>query len=116
MCIPWTRCGVLLLICALAGCASHTGGLPAGAQSVGEPAARTEYTALQRGWIYVVDPASGKVVHSTRAQAGESVEVDAPAGRVTGAKSSAATIPSAPASQLHFRPAESREYHPATTP
>ena len=116
MCIPWIRCGALLLICALAGCASHVGSLPAGTQTVGAPAARTEYTALQRGWIYVVDPATGKTVHSMRAQAGETIEVDAPAGRITGAKSAAATIPPAAAYQLHFRPAESREYHPATTP
>jgi hypothetical protein len=111
-----TRWGTFVLICALAGCASHTGSLPAGTQSVGEPAARTEYTALQRGWIYIVDPATGKTVHSMRAQAGETIEVDAPAGKITGAKGATVTIPPAPAYRLHFRPAESREYHPATTP
>jgi hypothetical protein len=111
---------LLLPLLTLIGCAQNTHpNLPGGSKLVAEAPAPWNYTAPEKGTLYLYDAASKQVLFIAPLNPNQKIAIDATAGRIT---VNGATIPAASHSapdaqyQLFFKPATQREYHPVYNP
>lgn len=99
----------------LLGCSSTPSNLPGGSKLVAETPAPWNYTAPEKGTLYLYDAASKQVLFIAPLNPNQRIAIDASAGKITvnGAPIPAAPHPAAEAKyQLFFKPATQREYHP----
>jgi hypothetical protein len=109
----------VLALLTVGGCSSTPSKLPGGAKLVAEAPAPWNYTAPEKGTLYLYDATSNEILFIAPLEPNKSIAVDANAGHVTvnGSPIPAAPHPAADAKyQLFFKPATQREYHPVYNP
>jgi hypothetical protein len=101
------------------GCASGgPKGIPGGAMLVKEGNANLSYTATEKGTLYVRDQAADRVVYQGPVNAGQRLDIDLVARRITldGREVSAGQLRPDRVYQFFLKTGEQREYHPMMNP
>lgn len=110
---------LLLPLLTLLGCADHPSALPGGSKLVAEAPAPWNFTAPEKGTLYLYDATSNQILFIAPLNPNQRIAIDANAGQVS---VNGAPIPAAPHAapdakyQLFFKPATQREYHPVYNP